>query len=31
MMKDIEPLRISLSRTADAGEYKREGGVETQD
>jgi hypothetical protein len=31
MMKDIEPLRSSLSRMADAGEYEREGGVETRD
>jgi hypothetical protein len=31
MMKDIEPLRSSLSRMADTGEYEREGGVETRD
>jgi hypothetical protein len=31
MMKDIEPLRSLLSRMADAGEYEREGGMETQD
>jgi hypothetical protein len=31
MMKEMEPLRSSLSRMADAGEYEREGGVETRD
>ena len=29
--KDIEPFRISLRRTADAGEYAWEGGVETRE
>lgn len=31
MTKDIEPLRSSLSITADAGEYASEGGVETRE
>ncbi len=29
--KDIEPLKISLRRTAEAGEYDWEGGVETRE
>lgn len=31
MTKDIEPLRISPSKTAAAGEYARCGGVDTRE
>jgi hypothetical protein len=31
MMKDIEPLRSSFSRTAEAGEYARWGGIDTRE